>query len=130
MHCTRIALLKYEDHLYRGKVTQSPPGTPPSGDPLCAPECKRAHVSREFLAVAPEHVRATMPVEMLLQVAQCDSSSSSPSSPSACPMSPVCAVLGGFLAQEVVKAVAANAAPFQSMLIFNALLGDARVFPA
>lgn len=102
-----------------------------------------------FESLAPEELRTSpnFPIDTLLQLAHCGSpaaaasgatgadgdaaSTKSPLAPSAlgrCTLAPTCAVLGGLLAQEVVKAVAANAAPFRSMLIYNGLLGDARLY--
>ena len=97
-------------------------------------------VKSTFTTLAPEELRTSshFPLDKLLRLAHCGvapgsaEAAATPSPPPSalgrCPLAPTCAVLGGLLAQEVVKAVAANAAPFRSMLVYNGLLGDARLY--
>ena len=107
---------------HKASHSASPHKVSQSGDES-SPSSRLSAIATEFASIAPDHVRATMPLDSLLQLAQ---ASTAPSE--RCALSPVFAVVGGFLAQEVIKAVAANAEPFRQMLLFNGLLGDARVY--
>jgi ubiquitin-like 1-activating enzyme E1 A len=42
-------------------------------------------------------------------------------------LSPVCAVGGGLLAQEVLKAVSGKDAPLQNVVLFNGIMSEAGV---
>jgi hypothetical protein len=45
----------------------------------------------------------------------------------ACESSPVCAITGGMLTQEVMKAITAKSAPFKNVLLYNSKTGKALV---
>lgn len=42
-------------------------------------------------------------------------------------LSPVCAVMGGLLAQEVLKAVSGKDLPLKNVVVFNGMLAEAGV---
>jgi ubiquitin-like 1-activating enzyme E1 A len=39
-------------------------------------------------------------------------------------LSPVCALVGGIVAQEIIKLVSGNDAPLQNIFLYNGLDGD------